>query len=303
MKKCIITFVLLQCCLLLNGCTDNTKKNHSITKSHKEPPNDQKIEKPDLGDTLFLGFRVNMDLDQIKNKVEQLIKNGTLETTGGVAYAYRFYTDKQNFKLFLNFFSKGNQIYLEENQNEARLDEILLVESECFDEIGYDGITREVGECFEVSFREKLLQLYLSKYKFQKNNKVLKNQKILRWLTEEEKEMEKRKPRVKFEQRERRKPGIQLAGMKEIQLPNGKSILYYNREKGISIKCNYGFSEKNVRTIQFQKIEIRYLSNKRLDDQIESFNEYRKVKVEDLPMSKSEVERIKAKKKEVFENI
>ena len=287
MKKYILYFVLLECCLLINGCSNDTNKTHSIKKSHKEPTNDQKIEKPDLGDTLFLGFRVNMGLDQIENKLRQLYKNKTLGKMMRKGYTYRFFIDDQNYRLRLNFLSKGNSFLYTEKQDNFLLDEILLEEIESYDLRGPDGLPSKKGE----RFRESLLKLYTSKYKFQKIVRTNENQTISRPLNSEERKIEDKKSWDK------------RAHYKEIKLPDAKSILFFNREKGVLIICDYGFSEQNIRTIQFQRIEIRYLIEKRIDHHIGIFNGYKKTELEEEEKRKKEEEKIKAKKEEVFENI
>jgi hypothetical protein len=273
--------------LFFYGCTNNENKSNQVIK--KEDKEKKKIEEPKLGDELFIGFRFNMNQNQILDKIKELRSKNKIERFGEITYGYRFLIDDLDFRMFFYFRSKGKEFYFKEKNETSRLDEIIFNETKCYDLTHTGGETTLEGECFPEINRKKLLQLYLSKYKFEKIEKTLINQSIYRFLNEKERE------------REALKPVGKRGAINIIKLPNGKSILYYNKDKGISIRCVYGYSEENTRTMGFKKIEIRYLTKERIDAQIEYFNEYLRVNAE--KEKKEEEEDRKLKKNETLEDI
>jgi hypothetical protein len=289
MCKKIKLYFLTITILFFYGCTSNENKSNRVIK--KEVKENKKIEEPKLGDELFIGFRVNMNQNQILDKIKELRSKNKLERFGEITYGYRFLIDDLDFRMSFYFRSKGKEFYFKEKNEKYRLDEIILNETVCHDLIGEKGVHTLTGECFPEINRKKLLQLYLSKYKFEKIEKTLINQSIYRFLNEKERE------------REALKPVGKRGAINIIKLPNGKSILYYNKDKGISIRCVYGYSEENTRTIGFKKIEIRYLTKERIDAQIEYFNEYLRINAENEKEKKEEEEDRKLKKNETLEDI
>jgi hypothetical protein len=290
-KSKYIHIIIISILLIINGCTGDNNKNFGKVENLEliKKPNRVKLI---FGDTLFLGFRENMPPNLVYQIAKRLVNEKKLESYNSEYYYFIFLHNGEEFRMPIDFYSHGEIIVLgDTNKNELLLDEIILSETECYDLVDSYGKHELRGECFEEKFRKTLLEIYSSKYEFNKIEKPAYNEQILRFYNDEEKKIRRKKY-----------PGKPL-GWKTINLPNGKHILYINKEKGVSIKCYFGYSEHNTKTIQFKKIEIRYLSKNRLDAQIEEFTEYIKQEKENKKL-KTEMERKKKEKeKEIIRDI
>jgi hypothetical protein len=286
-KRLLFIFILTNFIFLRCGY-DNKNKQSSVKISHKF-----KEEKEKLGDTLFLDFRENMTFKMLKRTIKKLIHENKLEYYGSNSIAFRFLINDLEFIMPIDFCSKGTYFELNDTLNQANflLDEIILNETECSNLYDNSGDYKLIGECFKEIFRKNLLNLYLSKYKFKKLEKTIFNQMVARTLTDEEHKKESLKP--KNEQHY----------IKIIDLPNGKSILHVNEDDKIIIKCGYGYSEHNIKFLEFKKIEIRYLSQKRIESKIIRFNESINKKNEEDKRKLDIEKKREARKKDIYKEI